>query len=62
MHLSPQKATSVTLAMNFINNYLRNRKSAHYTPPGTFDSEDADGNIIPCLWRAVNTNDDLLHH
>jgi aspartyl/asparaginyl-tRNA synthetase len=54
MQLSLQIAIKVTSAIIYIiHNYLRNRKFAQYTPPGTFDSEDAYESI-QSGWK-VNT-------
>jgi hypothetical protein len=53
MPLSPQKATSVTLATIYVHNYLRNRKSARYT---RLAYSTLRMQIVPGLWRAVNAN------
>lgn len=58
--LTPDKATTVVLACVYLHNFLRKSKlsSNVYTPPGSFDEDDA-GVIIPGTWRTVNRNSDL---
>lgn len=53
MQVTPEKATSIVLAAIYIHNFLRNNASTRYTPAGTFDSEDVEGNVIPGSWRAT---------
>ena len=50
--LKPDKVESAVLSCIYLHNYLcRNSVSRNfYAPPGSFDSEDADGNSIPGLW------------
>lgn len=52
MMLTPERAVNVTLAAVYIHNYLRNRNSKFYSPPGTFDSEDSNGNVVEGEWRS----------
>ena len=51
--LEPEKATIVTSCVAFLHNFLRRNPSARqiYTPPGTFDEDGTDGNIIYGNWR-----------
>lgn len=54
MLLQEDKATSVVLACVYLHNFLRRNSDAQsiYTPPGSFDSFDADtGDLIPGEWR-----------
>lgn len=41
---SPQKATGVSSATVYIHNYLKSRIFAHYTSPGTCNSDDVNTN------------------
>jgi hypothetical protein len=52
--LYPDKVESVVLSCIYLYNFLhRNAISkGFYTPPGSFDSEDSDGNLIPGLCRS----------
>lgn len=51
--LQPDKVESVVLACVYLHNCLRrNSVSRHaYTPHGSFDSYDGDGNVIEGFWR-----------
>jgi hypothetical protein len=50
--LHPDKVESVVLSCIYLHNFLRRNATSKssYTPPGTFDSEDSDGNLIPGSW------------
>lgn len=53
MLLEPEKAQNVVMAVACLHNFLRKSKSSKnvYTPPGTFDEQDSEGNILPGNWR-----------
>jgi hypothetical protein len=54
---------SVVLSCIYLHNFLRRNSVSRgfYTPPGSFDLEDADGNFIPGLWRSeVDDTNSLL--
>ncbi|KAL4113004.1 hypothetical protein QTP88_016713 [Uroleucon formosanum] len=55
--LDPEKATNVTLAAIYLNNYLRNSHSKKiYCPPGTLDLECSDTRVTkPGAWRTDNS-------
>nr|CAI5837339.1 unnamed protein product [Callosobruchus analis] len=42
-----------------LHNFLRRNKQSRnvYTPSGTFDDEDGDGNLVPGNWRIENSSD-----
>lgn len=46
IELGPEKATSVVSAICVLHNFLMDRKSKFYAPPGTFDTDEEYGN-----WR-----------
>lgn len=52
--LHPDKVESVVLSCIYLHNFLRRNATSKssYTPPGSFDSEDSDGNLIPGSWRS----------
>lgn len=52
--LQPHKADLVVKAVAHLHNFLRRNKHAVnvYTPTGTLDYEDEEGNVIPGTWRA----------
>ncbi|XP_072161378.1 uncharacterized protein [Bemisia tabaci] len=59
MLLEPKKATTVLMTVACLHNFLRQGQSSRnmYTPPGTSDETDADGNIIvPGAWRTTENN------
>lgn len=61
--LNPDKATTVALACIYLHNFLRRDSASrhHYTPHGTFDWYDDDGNLIEGGWRSeVNEGDSFL--
>lgn len=51
--LPPNKVQTVALACAYLHNFLRRNAASRngYTPPGSLDTEDSDGNIIPGSWR-----------
>lgn len=57
--LSVENAEIITTAAIYLHNFLRKSSSSKhlYSPPGTFDNETRDGNIIPGSWRAVTAGD-----
>ncbi|XP_045123980.1 uncharacterized protein LOC123511938 isoform X2 [Portunus trituberculatus] len=61
--LQPCKVESVVLACIYLHNFLRRNSVSRqsYTPPGSFDSCDTDGNMIAGSWRRdINECDRLL--
>lgn len=52
--LHPDKVEAVVLTIIYIHNFLRRNceSRSFYTPPGSFDLEDADGNLVPGQWRS----------
>ncbi|XP_063602199.1 uncharacterized protein LOC134778223 [Penaeus indicus] len=63
MALQPCKVECVVLSCVYLHNYLRKNSVSrqNYTPPGTLDSYDADGNVIEGSWRRdINERDRLL--
>lgn len=50
--LNPSKVETVVLACAYLHNFLRRSSKNVYTPAGSFDTEDSDGNIIPGAWRS----------
>lgn len=62
MLLSPDKATSVTLACVYLHNFLRASKTSKnsYTPQGSLDVENESGEIIPGTWRTHSENTSCL--
>lgn len=59
MLLEPEKAQTIVMTVACLHNFLRESKSSRktYTPQGTFDEEDNDGNLIPGSWRNESTSD-----
>ncbi|XP_029340971.1 uncharacterized protein LOC115033105 [Acyrthosiphon pisum] len=53
MLLEPEKVTNITLTCALLHNFLRKSKtsSTKYSPNGTFDLENEEGQIIPGAWR-----------
>lgn len=51
--LSPAKSQIIVMAVCCLHNYIRKSRNSRniYTPPGTFDQEDEQGNIVPGNWR-----------
>jgi len=62
MLLSPDKATSVTLACVYLNNFLRASKTSKisYNPQGSLDVENESREIIPGTWRTHSENTSYL--
>ena len=53
MHLSPERATSVTLSALILHNYLlKSPSKSTYCTPGLIDQEDEQGNVIAGSWRS----------
>lgn len=62
--LEPEKVKKIISTCVYLHNYLRNSNQSklHYTPGGTFDSEDKDtGEIIPGNWRRDIGGDNTFH-
>lgn len=63
--LHPKKVESVVLAIIYLHNFLRRNSASknNYNPPGTFDYEDTDNNIvISGNWRSqVSEGDGLIN-
>lgn len=57
--LNVENAEIITTACIYLHNFLRKSSTSRrlYSPPGTFDSETRDGNIIPGSWRTVIQGD-----
>lgn len=53
MPLKPATCEIVTMACVYLHNFLRRNKQSRaiYTPPGTFDYEDPEYNVIEGSWR-----------
>ena len=47
----------VVRACIVLHNFLRTRKDQCYSPVGTIDTENEDGNVVPGLWRTFMDND-----
>lgn len=59
--LEPEKAELIVLTVAHLHNFLRRNAISrnYYTPPGTFDQETEEGNLIEGNWRTLpggNTN------
>ncbi|XP_068213359.1 uncharacterized protein [Palaemon carinicauda] len=56
--LQENKAALIVMAVAHLHNFLRRNKEAVniYTPLGTLDYEDEEGNVIPGTWRAEQHN------
>lgn len=52
--LHPNKVETVALACAYLHNFLRRDATSRngYTPAGSFDAEDCDGNLIYGSWRS----------
>lgn len=52
MHIEPDKATTVVMAIVHLHNFLRRSSSRPlYIPGGSFDTEDENGELINGAWR-----------
>ena len=52
MHLSPERATSVTLSALILHNYLlKSPSKGIYCSPGLIYQEDEQGNVVAGSWR-----------
>lgn len=51
MSLSPDKATTITLATLVLHNMLRSISSESYTPDGFLDAEKENGDVMEGEWR-----------
>jgi len=62
MLLSPDRATSVTLACVYLHNFLRASKTSKnsYTPQGSLDVNNESGEIIPGSWRTHSESTSYL--
>ncbi|CAH1970381.1 unnamed protein product [Acanthoscelides obtectus] len=61
--LQPNKVESVVLACAYLHNFLRRNSESRYayTPPGSLDSYDGDGNVIEGFWRReINQQENRL--
>ena len=55
MHLSPERATSVTLSDLVLHNFLlKSLSKSVYCAPGLLDQEDTQGNVVAGSWRTEN--------
>lgn len=62
--LEPNKAELIVLACIYMHNFLRRNSTSkvNYTPPGTFDIFDTDGNLIEGSWRTeLEGNNNLIN-
>ncbi|KAG8240400.1 hypothetical protein J437_LFUL002543 [Ladona fulva] len=61
--LHPDKVETVSLTCIYLHNYLRRNaeSKSFYSPPGTFDSENSDNNLIPGSWRKEVKDPHALH-
>ena len=56
MHLSPERATSITLSALVLHNFLlKSQSKSVYCAPGLIDQEDTQGNVVAGSWRTENT-------
>nr|CAI5829731.1 unnamed protein product [Callosobruchus analis] len=57
--LEPEKARYIVMTTVCLHNFLRRNKQSRnvYTPSGTFDEEDGDGNLVPGNWRIEYSSD-----
>ena len=61
MHLSPERATSVTLCALALHNFLlKSSSKGIYCFAGLIDQEDSEGNITPGRWRSENLGDGFV--
>ena len=60
IHLAPKYVERVTLASCVHHKFLRKKFPVCYTPPGTFDREDADTGTVIEDWRLMKITDCLL--
>ena len=60
--LNPNKVELITLTCAYLHNFLRRSAYSrnYYSPPGSFDVEDPDGNVIPGAWRSEVRNSQSL--
>lgn len=61
--LQPNKVESAVLACAYLHNFLRRNSESRYayTPPGSLDSYDGDGNVIEGFWRReINEENRLM--
>lgn len=54
INLHPDKVEIIALTCAYLHNFLRRNACSrnYYTPPGSFDAEDPDGNLVPGAWRS----------
>ena len=61
MHLSPERANSVTLCALALHNFLlKSSSKGIYCFAGLIDQEDSEGNITPGRWRSENLGDGFV--
>ena len=61
MHLSPERATSVTLRALILYNYLLKPPSkCAYRTPGLIDQEDEQRNVIARSWRSEHMAEEFI--
>lgn len=60
--LHPDKVETIALTCAYLHNFLRRNAYSrnYYSPPGSFDAEDPDGNVIPGAWRLEVENSQPL--
>ncbi|KAK7133540.1 hypothetical protein R3I94_015428 [Phoxinus phoxinus] len=51
IYLEPDKVVKITMASLCIHNFLRERRSEAYTPPGFADWENEDHSLVEGTWR-----------
>lgn len=49
--VKPESAVSVVMAAIVLHNFLRSKVPGRYTPTGTLDREDSDGELNQGTWR-----------
>lgn len=61
--LDPSVVSEITMTCILIHNYLRKNSSDRYSPPGTFDFIDRNGNLItPGSWRRNESEYNAIQH
>ena len=48
---NPDFVSEIVMATCILHNFLREKAQQDYTPPGSLDEEDDDGNVVPGTWR-----------
>lgn len=65
IELCPEKASVITMTCILLHNFLKssNTSSHIYTPQGTIDVYDSDGNLVrPGSWRGEITNNSAIQN